>query len=96
MAVTGLAGHAYGSWKDKMSGKMWLEEFLPRSLGEYPVRIMTFGYDTSLNRPSSSASGEGVMDFAGELLREIEESRGKVLDLIQLEDRRFLLTVFYL
>ncbi|CAG8611735.1 16090_t:CDS:2, partial [Acaulospora colombiana] len=46
VAVTGLAGHPYGSWKSRQSHRMWLQDFLPRDLRG--ARIMTFGYDSRI------------------------------------------------
>ncbi|KAI5848046.1 hypothetical protein BZA05DRAFT_118723 [Tricharina praecox] len=46
VAVTGLAGHAYGSWKNRTKNRMWLHDFLPCEFNN--IRIMTYGYDTTL------------------------------------------------
>jgi len=50
VAVTGLAGNAYGSWGARKPPRMWLRDFLPSDLREQgcAVRILTFGYDTAL------------------------------------------------
>lgn len=46
VAVTGLAGHAFGSWRSRDTGKMWLKDFLSEDVSG--VRIMTYGYNSSL------------------------------------------------
>lgn len=45
VAVTGLAGHAFGSWSSS-SQQMWLRDFLPRDIPD--VAIYTYGYDSRL------------------------------------------------
>ncbi|KAK5995937.1 Vegetative incompatibility HET-E-1-like protein [Cladobotryum mycophilum] len=47
IAVTGLSGHAFGSWRNRKSHTMWLMDFLPRDMKEN-VRILTYGYDSNL------------------------------------------------
>ena len=44
IALTGLAGHAFGSWA--ASPHMWLRDFLPIDLPR--ARILLYGYDSSL------------------------------------------------
>ena len=44
IALTGLAGHAFGSWA--ASPHMWLRDFLPEDLPR--ARILLYGYDSSL------------------------------------------------
>ncbi|KAF8542993.1 hypothetical protein BDD12DRAFT_875508 [Trichophaea hybrida] len=46
IAVTGLAGHAFGSWRNSEAGNMWLKDFLPEDIKG--IRIMTYGYNSSL------------------------------------------------
>jgi hypothetical protein len=56
IAVTGLGGHAFGSWRSRISTvrpvdrPMWLRDFLPERFPN--VRIMTYGYDSSLRNPN--------------------------------------------
>ena len=63
IAITGLGGHAFGSWRSRASTEcpidrpMWLRDFLPR---EFPnARVMTYGYDSSLKEPS----GANITDY---------------------------------
>ena len=58
IAITGLGGHAFGSWRSRISAErpvdrpMWLRDFLPQ---EFPnARIMTYGYDSSLKEPNNA------------------------------------------
>ena len=44
IALTGLAGHAFGSWA--ASPHMWLRDFLPKDLPR--ARILLYGYDSNL------------------------------------------------
>jgi len=46
IAVTGLAGHAYGSWKSRQSSRMWLKDLLPNAVPG--LRVMTYGYDSRI------------------------------------------------
>lgn len=32
IAVTGLAGHAFGSWRSRGSPRMWLRDLLPKDI----------------------------------------------------------------
>ncbi|CAG8712014.1 16380_t:CDS:2, partial [Acaulospora colombiana] len=59
VAVTGLAGHPYGSWKSHQSHRMWLQDFLPRDLSG--VRIMTFGYDSRIEANKGTSR---MLDYA--------------------------------
>ena len=52
IAVTGLAGHAYGSWAHSTE-RMWLRDYLPKDAPN--ARILTYGYPSKL-QPSNSVS----------------------------------------
>lgn len=56
IAVTGLGGHAFGSWKLRDSHKMWLRDYLPKDLPKQ--RIILYGYDTTLQNSQSKQSIE--------------------------------------
>ena len=52
IAITGLGGHAFDSWRSRIATKrpidrpMWLRDFLPQ---QFPnARIMTYGYGSGL------------------------------------------------
>jgi hypothetical protein len=50
IAVTGLAGHAYGSWAHA-DEHMWLRDYLPKDAPN--ARILTYGYPSMLQEGSS-------------------------------------------
>ena len=63
IAITGLGGHAFGSWRSRIpieypiDRPMWLRDFLPK---EFPnARIMTYGYDSSLRQ----SNGANITDY---------------------------------
>ncbi|GAW26797.1 putative tol protein [Rosellinia necatrix] len=70
VAVHGLNGKARDTWTHQESGKLWLEDFLPKVIPQ--ARIMTFGYNSSLLL--SHAKGR-IEDFARQLLDKLWEMR---------------------
>ncbi|PKK51410.1 hypothetical protein CI102_3772 [Trichoderma harzianum] len=51
IAVSGLGGHAFGSFKERHGSFMWLRDALPI---DFPrARILIYGYDTRLIRSKS-------------------------------------------
>ncbi|KAF8539938.1 hypothetical protein BDD12DRAFT_980660 [Trichophaea hybrida] len=74
VAVTGLAGHAFGSWRSRETHQMWLKDFLPQDIKN--VRIMTYGYDSSL-----VGSGRGdtrLVDYRRNFIQQLENARSMV------------------
>ncbi|KAL7267810.1 hypothetical protein RUND412_009588 [Rhizina undulata] len=69
VAVTGLGGHAYGSWRGKQTKQMWLRNFLAHDLPN--CRTMTYGYNTNLN----SRGFRTLNDYKIEFLNEISKIR---------------------
>lgn len=57
IAISGLGGHAFGSFKERDGEHMWLRDALPyRVTGEdnRPLaRVMVYGYDSSLPQSES-------------------------------------------
>ena len=51
MALTGLGGHALGSWRSPTGWEVWLRDFLPKDMED--VRVLLYGYDTSILRTNS-------------------------------------------
>jgi hypothetical protein len=51
IAISGLGGHAFGSFKERQGSFMWLRDALP--LDVPGARILIYGYDTRLIRSSS-------------------------------------------
>jgi hypothetical protein len=73
VAVTGLAGHAFGSWKSRTQDhQMWLRDFLPVDLRDANVRILTFGYNSALKESTSTSS---LQDFSRQLLDGVNSVR---------------------
>ena len=71
IAVHGLGGHAMTTWTHDSTGKLWLRDFLPRTIPN--ARIMTFGYDS---RVVGSKSVIGMMGNANNLLTQLSLLRG--------------------
>lgn len=73
--VTGLAGHAFGSWKVRGGTTMWIRDFLAEDLDHDSLgkcRILTYGYDSRLVANDSRA---GVCEFSRSFLEAIKNSR---------------------
>jgi hypothetical protein len=58
IAVTGLGGHALGSFRSSDGKYVWLRDDLPRSLPK--ARILTYGYDTTLRASRNKQSIRGL------------------------------------
>lgn len=54
IAISGLSGHAFGSFKQRGGHFMWLRDGLPKDLPN--TRIFVYGYDTQLQGSSSVQS----------------------------------------
>jgi hypothetical protein len=72
IAVTGLAGHAFGSWKSRGEPHMWLRDFLPESISN--ARILIYGYDTKLPGSQSNAS---ILELSRKLLESVKTIRSR-------------------
>jgi hypothetical protein len=70
IAITGLDGHAYGSWRGKANlGRMWLRDFLSQDLPF--CRTMIYGYNSKL----SSHGIDTILDYGRGLLEELKKIR---------------------
>ncbi|KFX90997.1 hypothetical protein V490_06147 [Pseudogymnoascus sp. VKM F-3557] len=70
IAITGLDGHAYGSWRGKGNlGRMWLRDFLCKDMP--CCRTMTYGYNSKL----SSHGIDTIMDYSRGLVEELKKVR---------------------
>jgi hypothetical protein len=70
IAITGLDGHAYGSWKAKGNlGRMWLRDFFSKDLPR--CRTMVYGYNSKL----SSHGIDTILDYGREFMEEIKKVR---------------------
>lgn len=70
VAVAGLDGHAYGSWRGRGTlGRMWLRDFFAKDLPN--CRTMTYGYDSKLCHRSVHT----IWDYKIDLLEQIKKAR---------------------
>lgn len=75
IAVTGLAGHAFGSWRSRETGQMWLNDWLPHDVKN--IRVMSYGYDSRL---VAEEGGENrLLDYQRLFIQDIENSRSSVM-----------------
>lgn len=58
IAVPGLGSHAIGSWKSPNNIDLWLRDYLPNDVPN--IRVLLYGYDTSLLRNHSKDSIENL------------------------------------
>ncbi|KAL7939468.1 Alpha/Beta hydrolase protein [Trichoderma chlorosporum] len=64
IALSGLGGHAFGSFKEKGGSYMWLRDSLPHDLtiNDQPIaRVMIYGFESTVAR---SKSMQNLEDFA--------------------------------
>ncbi|KAI1179882.1 hypothetical protein F4777DRAFT_532343 [Nemania sp. FL0916] len=66
IAITGLAGHAFGSWKSPTSDDMWLRDYIPRDIPK--CRTILYGYDTQL---LTSQSKQSIGDIGARFMESI-------------------------
>jgi len=70
IAIPGLDGHAYGSWKGRGNlSRMWLRHFLSKDLPH--CRTMIYGYDSKISLHAFNTT----MDYARGLIEEIKKVR---------------------
>ncbi|KAI9766643.1 MAG: hypothetical protein M1839_004798 [Geoglossum umbratile] len=72
IAVTGLAGHAFGSWVSRNEPSMWLRDFLPESIAK--ARILSYGYDTKLPGSRSTTS---ILELSRKFLESVKAIRSQ-------------------
>ncbi|CCX05857.1 Similar to hypothetical protein TRIATDRAFT_285335 [Trichoderma atroviride IMI 206040]; acc. no. EHK42578 [Pyronema omphalodes CBS 100304] len=70
VAITGLAGHAFGSWRAQKEDTMWLRDLLPFDI-DVPSRIFIYGCDSPVEKSDNNSS---VLDYARELLNGVSSS----------------------
>lgn len=63
VAVTGLGGHALGSFRSTEGTSVWLRDFAPDDIPQ--ARFITYGYDTAI---AASDNNQGVAELAYTLL----------------------------
>ena len=67
VAITGLDGHAYGSWSGGYPKRMWLRDFLSKDLPK--CRVMIYGYNSKLSTPGLHTIADFGRGLREELLR---------------------------
>ena len=67
IAVHGLGGGAFSTWRHPESGIMWLRDLLPTAMRM--SRIMSYGYDAKIYKNRSTLH---MMDNAENLLFEVQ------------------------
>jgi hypothetical protein len=70
IAVIGIGGHAFGSWRSPETGKMWLKDFLPNDVKR--IRILSYGYNTQL---VENPIDEDILDYRRRFLQMLKNAR---------------------
>lgn len=70
IAVPGLASHAVGSWKASKNNDVWLRDWLPKDVPH--IRVILYGYDTTLLKNDSKSS---IEDLGRAFLESLETFR---------------------
>lgn len=86
IAVTGLGGHAFGSFKERGGGHMWLRDKIPE---HFPgARVMTYGYDSQL---LGTSSFQGLKDISLTFKNHLRGVRGQPVSLARSVLRRLVI-----
>jgi hypothetical protein len=72
VAVTGLAGHAYGSWRNRQNSRMWLRDFLPNTVRN--IQIITYGYQSNI-AGNVLDDFQGILKYRRDLIYMLESAR---------------------
>lgn len=70
VAITGLDGHALGSFRSDDGGSVWLRDFAPEDIPQ--ARWMTYGYDSAV---FGSENHSGIREYADTCLRSLVRFR---------------------
>lgn len=70
IAVTGLGGHAFYSFKSSQGWEVWLRDFLPSDIPD--VRVLLYGYNTKV---AKSELKNSIADLAKSLLELVKSFR---------------------
>ncbi|OBU01305.1 hypothetical protein VE01_00291 [Pseudogymnoascus verrucosus] len=71
IAITGLAGHAFGSWAHS-GQKMWLRDYLPRDI-QNRARILIYGYESQLHGANTAKSI--ISDYGNSFIQSLMDLR---------------------
>lgn len=74
VAVSGLASHGLGSWKEPGGHHVWLRDFLPEDIPGR-IRVLIYGYDTYLLNSKNNGS---ITDIATSFLSRLKSVRDNV------------------
>lgn len=74
VAVSGLGGNGFGSWRAPGTANMWLRDFLPEKIKH--SRIFIYGYDTELTGPGAR-SFASIRDMAKTLFNNLKMARAQ-------------------
>ncbi|KAF2799767.1 TPR-like protein [Melanomma pulvis-pyrius CBS 109.77] len=74
VAVSGLGGNGFGSWRAPGTANMWLRDFLPEKIKH--SRIFIYGYDTELIGPGAR-SFASIRDMAKTLFNNLKMARAQ-------------------
>jgi hypothetical protein len=74
VAVQGLGGHGFGSWKATGNADMWLRDFLPDKVKN--SRILIYGYNADLVGPGAR-SFASILDMAKGLVNNLKLARSQ-------------------
>jgi hypothetical protein len=82
-------GHAFESWANHDTGKMWLKDFLPHDVEG--IRVMSYGYNSSL---SDGRIEIDVLDHRRHLLQILADARRSTPVCITLDWAAMYLSIF--
>lgn len=85
IAVTGLGGHAFGSFKQSGGSHMWLRDSLPNDVPR--ARVLIFGYGSALTDPNSF---QNLRELGITLQREINNIRHYQLSSVSTTSKRLV------
>ena len=78
VAVCGLGGHAFGSFKERGTPYMWLRDSLPNDMPN--LRVLLYGYDSALDGSDSNQNVSVIADsFVSHLSFLRSQSRVRLL-----------------
>jgi len=74
VAVQGLGGNGFGSWRATSNADMWLRDFLPEKAKN--SRILIYGYNADLTGPGAK-SFASILDMAKGLVNNLKLARSQ-------------------
>lgn len=89
IAIHGINGGAWKTWEDKRTGKLWLQDFLPKKI--QGARIYSFGYASEVAFTRGRAK---LKDYARSLLEGTNSVRIEKVLFVLCISCRILLTPF--